>query len=126
MSDETRCVFEVDPKHSDTVVCVRGGCGRRMWVIPGQPLERYTAPCNGGRPGIVSRAKNYAKAMRRDLSAKRPRRTPDEALAIVAICESNQCGLYNAAKGWCEHTKCGCGVKKKAAYFLERCPVGLW
>jgi hypothetical protein len=75
---------------------------------------------------VVQRAANYAKAVVRDVAAGRPRRTSDEVLAIVAVCQSNKCGLYNPAQGWCEHYKCGCELNDKAQWAEEHCPVGLW
>lgn len=120
------CVFEVDPIDATKVRCVRGGCANRMTLIPGLAISDYLSLCQGGRPGVVQRAANFAKAVVKDVAAGRPRRTPEQVSEIITICQSNQCGLYNPQQGWCEHFACGCDLEKKAQWSEEHCPVGLW
>jgi hypothetical protein len=116
------CVFEKSP--DGFCRCVRGGCTNKVRNIA--DCSRIVAACKGGRPGLVQMAKNYGTAQVKDLAAGRPRRTELEILEIERICESNECGLYNAQGGWCEHGSCGCKISKKAPLALEVCPMGLW
>jgi hypothetical protein len=119
----SQCAFE--KLNSKVVQCRQ--CGRRMHAVPGLAIERYNATCRtASGPSLHRKVINYTKAVARDLIAGRPRRTTEEVEAILVICRSNRCGLYDATGGVCTHKRCGCKVERKAPYGMERCPVGLW
>lgn len=123
MTSEVYCVFE---RQSDgTCECVRGNCGMKLPAKIDCRRARYV--CRGGRPGFVRRGRNYAEAVATEVVhlATRPR-TPEEIAEIQAVCRSNPCGLYNAEGDWCEHRDCGCSVKHKPTYKMQKCPMGFW
>lgn len=121
MSDEKFCVFERLP--DGRCRCLRGKCTN---VLPAAMCEKRVR-CKGGRPGVLRMAGNIATAAAREVvSVNRKPRTQEEIEQIQAVCRSNVCGLYNAAGDWCEHRACGCSVKRKPTWKMQRCPMGLW
>jgi len=87
------------------------------WMI----LDRSSEP-----PSFVERAKTFAKAAVRHVSAGAPRCTDDQIAARYAICQS--CEFLKG--GACE--KCGCPIRREKKYISkiawadQSCPVGKW
>lgn len=111
----TKCVFEVVPENSERVRCVRGGCGREMWAVPGQPLDRYHAPCSGTGPGMLAKAKNFAKAASEHVATGMKTVSDEVAARRAEICLG--CELFvivDVAEspmsvrrgGYCSHKSC--------------------
>lgn len=68
-------------------------------------------------------AVNLVKSAATDLLQGRPRRTEEEAQAILAEhCEP--CEFYRASDKRC--SKCGCFLAVKTAWKSQHCPVGKW
>lgn len=130
ISASTYCVFDKWPDGS--CHCVRGKCGRvypkkGMPIDPNVDCSKIVAVCKGGRPGIIKRAENIAKAAPDIIAGKR---VDEEALhRRFTICQG--CKLYqpvDGTKGFCTHMDCGCNVAatdnylNKAALENQLCP----
>lgn len=77
-------------------------------------------------PGTVQRVINYNKAViryRKNYGYILPLEMAEPRLAI---CQSNQCGKYDANLDRCLHRKCGCTIKDKVTWSTEKCPEGHW
>jgi hypothetical protein len=73
-------------------------------------------------PGFFQKAATFAKAAARHLTNGLPTVTDEvkaQRLALCVVCEH-----YNAARGTCN--KCGCILKTKTSWALEKCPIGKW
>jgi len=101
--------------------------------FPGRRLERFDdfilkmidrGELTIVEPGIVRKAKNFAKAVRRDGKRGRLRVPREVRTERMTICRA--CPLYNRAKGWCKHPKCGCLMTRKTHWASAECPVGKW
>jgi hypothetical protein len=73
-------------------------------------------------PGFFQKAATFARAATRHLTHGMPTVTDEvkaKRLALCVVCEH-----YNAVRGSCN--KCGCILKTKTSWALERCPIGKW
>ncbi len=75
---------------------------------------------------MATRVGNYAVAVAKHVTHGMQKRSESRIREIKAICETNECGLYNAEHEWCEHKKCGCKVDDKIPWAKEVCPLGFW
>jgi hypothetical protein len=73
-------------------------------------------------PGLLRKALNFGKAVARDVLAGRPRVTPGQKAARLAVCEA--CPQFKAANRSC--LVCGCHLDAKAGWAKEDCPEGRW
>lgn len=73
-------------------------------------------------PSLASRVVSYGTAVVRDTLAGRPRRTPEEQAAILAICR--ECPAFRHSDETC--SRCGCPIAQKSPLGREHCPVGKW
>lgn len=75
-------------------------------------------------------AKRYAAALRRWQKAGRPRRSDEEVERILAICQSNECGKYDAKSSRCASCRCrvnsGPAITNKIRMATEDCPKSKW
>ena len=106
-------------------ICAKRGCENNA------ECEDPAASCPGGcwgperaKPGLVRRAVNFGTAVVKDVAAGRPRRAPEEIEAVLEICRG--CPLFRNADESCSHPSCGCPVRKKASWKMEKCPLGKW
>jgi hypothetical protein len=76
-------------------------------------------------PSLAQKAVNFAGAVAGHVAAGMPEVTIAQRDGRLAICRSNQCGLY-VEGGTCKHTKCGCNLAEKARWADQACPLGLW
>lgn len=119
------CVFR--PWSGGSCICVRGGCERIIKLPEGVRCEDLPQIlCKGNGPGLLQRAKNFSKAAGKHIQAGGPKRTQEEINQIVIICKSNECGFYSKKRRICTHRDCGCNVKRKAMWKMEKCPEGFW
>ena len=79
-------------------------------------------PSSHREPSIVKKAVSFAKSAARHVAAGLPSVTPAEQDRRMALCL--ECDQYNAVKQSCR--KCGCRMKLKTSWALEKCPLGLW
>lgn len=84
-----------------------------------------------GEPSLVEKGSHYITALAKWTRAGFPTRTPIEAAACEAICQSNACGEYDAEAGACK--VCGCrtsagrwAIFSKTKMKTEVCPKGFW
>jgi hypothetical protein len=125
------CVFE---EYEGQCRCAN--CGKLMKNRRG--CEYCRAACNSVDdgppqevdPSLTRKAANYCKAINRWRAAGMPNRTDADTSRVYAICESNECGFFNA-KGSCRI--CGCKVSRsrhalfnKIRMATESCPKGIW
>ena len=75
-------------------------------------------------PGLLRKAKNFAKAVKHDRARDRLRVPAEVRTQRMEICRA--CPLYNKAKGWCKHPACGCVMTRKTSWASTECPVGKW
>lgn len=73
------------------------------------------------RPGLFARAKSFGRALARHVAAGCPTVPTEEQSRRLALCVV--CPHYTA-KGTCN--LCGCRLKWKSAFSLEKCPIGKW
>lgn len=74
-------------------------------------------------PSVPRTAANLAKAVATDIAQGMPRRTEEEAQAILKdFCEP--CEFYRDSDHRC--SKCGCFLATKTAWKSQHCPVGKW
>lgn len=76
----------------------------------------------GRRPGVLRRCWWFARAFIRHAFAGFPTVNPVIRRNRMATCMA--CPEFDSAKTTCR--KCGCGLRTKTAWALERCPLGLW
>jgi uncharacterized paraquat-inducible protein A len=87
--------------------------------------RQHVAKLRGGdtpTPGWLTKATTFAKAATKHVLHGLPTVEPEEAERRLAICRD--CDKYNAAAGTCRI--CGCNLKTKASWALERCPIRKW
>lgn len=72
-------------------------------------------------PGLARKARNYTRSKVRHVAAGSPPTPPEELDRRRAICAGCE---HRTAEDTCR--KCGCPLKDKIAWALERCPVGKW
>lgn len=72
-------------------------------------------------PGLLTRAANLAGSALRHAAAGCPQAAPEEQSRRVALCQT--CDQYRS-DGRC--AQCGCPTATKAAWSLEKCPLGKW
>lgn len=79
-------------------------------------------------PGLVRKARNFAAAVVKHVSHGMPRATQQEQARRQTICLAclPPAGFYDQATGKCTHKDCGCAMKRKASFAMERCPIGRW
>lgn len=73
-------------------------------------------------PSLLRRAATAAKAVVKHIAAGCPTVSDEEKQRRLALCQV--CSEFNAGNATCR--KCGCKLKLKAAWSLERCPLGRW
>lgn len=115
----TECVFEID-RDPAYVRCVRGGCDRRMHRQPGVELDRYHAPCRGEGPGIVAKAKNFAKAAAEHVATGAKIVSDEEADRRSAICLGCNLFVKQNGTGYCSHKQCGCQTVGEKEFLAKR------
>jgi hypothetical protein len=87
-------------------------------------------------PAFVKRVANFARAAAKHAAAGRPQASDEQVAARWAVCQTNQCGLFQATgegQGKCLHKSCGCNLKalglkglNKLRWADSKCPIGLW
>ena len=73
-------------------------------------------------PSIFAKVATAAQAIVKHVAAGCPNVSEEEKQRRIALCQV--CPEFNADKGTCR--KCGCKLKLKAAWALERCPLSRW
>ena len=73
-------------------------------------------------PGLLQRAVNFAGAVTRHVMHGLPVVSDEEKERRLGICRL--CPQFIADSERC--SKCGCAMRTKAAWALERCPLQLW
>jgi hypothetical protein len=71
-----------------------------------------------GGPGLLTKAKNLATATAKHVSHGLPTVTDEERDRRLAICGGCE---FRTEAGTCR--KCGCGLKTKASWALQHCPL---
>lgn len=103
--------------------------------IPRPPSDRLTDEQTEAAFTIlgysIAQISHWKKDVRTWWKADRPKRTDEEVAAILEICRSNVCGIFNEKAQQCG--VCGCNVNdSRFAVFnaarmgSKRCPRGLW
>lgn len=86
----------------------------RMWGGDGKVIKP---------PGPFQKVVNFTKAAVKHVKSGAKKATPEEVQRRLEICKG--CNYLNKNEV-CEHMKCGCSVKKKAAWMSQNCPIGKW
>ncbi len=101
--------------------------------LPEAKVDQYFGICQqagydltGFDPSLFRKAMNFTGAVVRHVASGSVQASAEKAARRIAVCDSNACGLFNAEKRVCRHSKCGCFVDTKAAWEEQTCPVGLW
>lgn len=85
-------------------------------------------------PGLLTRAKNFAKAATHHIMTGRKHCTDEQKQARFDQCTKNECGLFivHGEGGVCAHEKCGCFIRAqgqfmdKLSWADSECPLGYW
>jgi len=97
------------------------------WLVEAIARERVIVR----GPGFGRRVVNFVSAARKHVRAKRPQASPAVIAARLDVCRGSgdtpePCELYNSDNGRCRHKKCGCNLRRKAAWLDQSCPIKLW
>jgi hypothetical protein len=89
--------------------------------IPGQRVEPQ-------KPTLITQARNLGRAVIRGAYAGFPRRSSEQVADILRICRGDgatpPCDAYRQSDDTC--SKCGCPMRRKAWWMMERCPLRKW
>lgn len=75
-------------------------------------------------PPLGTQAKNFAKAVFRNIGTGFQHAEQEEQDDRRSICESNVCGNYRPSDDRC--ADCGCFLAEKIPLIAETCPLMLW
>lgn len=79
-------------------------------------------------PPVAALLKNIGQAGARALERVKQKqsvlRPTEEQVRLLAVCESNVCGRWEAGRQRC--AECGCFGRLKVRLAAEKCPLGHW
>ena len=91
---------------------------RSTWAAAAQEL------LSRNRPGLIRKAVNFGKAVVEDVAAGSPRVSDELYAARLAICLN--CPSCFKKRMICQEKSCGCRLRIKARWALQKCPLGIW
>lgn len=106
-------------------------CPFCVWAASGDPVKVRAANARAGRiagrppdapPSLLKQAASFGRAVVRHVSAGAPEAPPDVVEGRRAACLG--CDRYNQQADRCK--ACGCNLKYKTAWAMERCPLDRW
>lgn len=99
----------------------RAGDCRVCWLVWAKEAG-HDLKSRAESPSLLRKAANFAVAVVKHVAHGLPQTPPAEIERRQSICA--QC--EHQADGRCTHKQCGCFLKLKTAWLMERCPMGRW
>ena len=116
---ETRPCRDRHPDPRETA----DACAKCRRVLTDPRFQRLWGESHDAPPGLLARLGRFARAAARHVAAGRPKVTPEQHAARLAVCDGppvcpekkgNSCRL------------CGCNLRLKSSWATQDCPAGKW